>query len=590
MGNKGVQIRFNTLIDRVALDFLKSKKLLPGFSHYDVWLYEHAVAFTVAKMMDEDMLAETKAAVEAAIANGTGWHTFQKQLKPYLMARGWWGESVMTDPADGVAKTVQLGSTRRLRTIFHTNFQTAHAAGQWMRVQAAKEELPYLKYLPSVAGERREAHKRYYNLILPVEHALWRQIFPPNGYGCLCGVIQLTEKQALRERAEDIEADPDAFTPEQIENSKKGRLNDTPDIKMVEVTNPRTGQVVRIPADITPSFAHSHGDRLGALRELAAAKHGRAFANRVAKQTDAYVQSKIIRPNFIGVSPNLTLAANKGGLSDPQGFVYANAGRGEQIGKIPPGKAGAAEAVEQNGRYYLLEYGKGGVSLSEMTAAQYEKRKIEAMTELGGEVFSPSDFDVMNELMPTLMKKYGDTDFGDRLAAFAYTTVGGSDVNKELFLNKGDLSAIRNPYMLQLVRALDRFLEKAPKKTRRTIRMMDSARLHNAEAFMAAHEAGNYVRYSNFTSTAKEDGAFGSGMDIKIKIRGKSGVDVQHLSRYSHESEILMPRHVVYRVIKKAKKGMRTEITLEEVTELPQNSAVIQLSATGGTWKKDITP
>ena len=49
---KGVKPEFNTLIDRAALDFLKSKKLLPGFSHYDVWLYEHAVAFTVAKMMD----------------------------------------------------------------------------------------------------------------------------------------------------------------------------------------------------------------------------------------------------------------------------------------------------------------------------------------------------------------------------------------------------------------------------------------------------------------------------------------------------------------------------------------------------------
>lgn len=293
---KGIKPEFNTLIDRAALDFLKSKKLLPGFSHYDVWLYEHAVAFTVAKMMDEDMLAEVKAAVEAAIANGTGWHTFQKQLKPYLMARGWWGESVMLDPVDGIAKTVQLGSTRRLRTIFHTNFQTAHAAGQWARVQAAKEELPYLKYLPSVAGERREAHKRYYNLILPVEHPLWRQIFPPNGYGCLCGVIQLTEKQALRERAEDIEADPDAFTPEQIENSKKGRLNDTPDIKTVEVTNPRTGQVVRIPADITPSFAHSHGDRLGALDELFAAKHGAKVLKKLVAERAEYLNGKLAVP------------------------------------------------------------------------------------------------------------------------------------------------------------------------------------------------------------------------------------------------------------------------------------------------------
>ncbi|UOP00541.1 phage minor head protein [Kingella potus] len=287
------QIRFNTLIDRAAFDFLKSKKLLPGFSHYDVWLYEHAVAFTVAKMMDKDMLAETKAAVEVAIANGTGWHTFQKQLKPYLMARGWWGESVMLDPVDGAAKTVRLGSTRRLRTIFHTNFHTAHAAGRWVRVQAAKEELPYLKYLPSVAGERREAHKRYYNLILPVEHELWKQIFPPNGYGCLCGVIQLSEKQALRERREDIGKNPAAFTPEQIENSKQGRLDDKPDIKMVEAVNPRTGQVVRIPADITPSFAHNHGDRLGALQALFGQKHGNDAVEKMIAEREAYLSGKV---------------------------------------------------------------------------------------------------------------------------------------------------------------------------------------------------------------------------------------------------------------------------------------------------------
>lgn len=400
-------------------------------------------------------------------------------------------------------------------------------------------------------------------------------------YGCLCGVIQLTEKQALRERAEDIEADPESFTPEQIENSRKGRLNDTPDIKMVEVINPRTGQVVRIPANITPSFAHSHGDRIGALRELAAAKHGRRFAAQVARQTDAYVQNKLTRPNFIGISPNLTLAADTSGLPDAQGFIYTHAGRGEQIGEAVPGTTGAVEAVEQDGKHYLLQYGKDGISVSAVTAAEYESRKLGAMTELGSKIFTPADFDVMNNLLPEMMKDYGDTDFGDRLAAFAYTTVGGSDVNKWLFRNKGDLSAIRSPHMLQLVRALDRFLEKAPKKTGRTIRMMDSAGLYNAEAFMAAHEAGRYVRYSNFVSTAKKEGAFGKGMDIKIFIKGKSGVDVQSLSRYGHESEILMPRNTVYRVVRREKKGEITEIILEEVTELPQNAAVVQLSAIG---------
>ena len=98
-------------------------------------------------------------------------------------------------------------STRRLRTIFHTNLATAHAAGQWARIQQNKRALPYLKYIPSYANSPRDGHKRYYNLILPVEHELWAQIMPPNGYGCLCGVRQLTRRQALRERGEVGEAE-----------------------------------------------------------------------------------------------------------------------------------------------------------------------------------------------------------------------------------------------------------------------------------------------------------------------------------------------------------------------------------------------
>ena len=60
------EIEFNPigLIDRAALVFLKSKKLLPSFAYEDVWMHEHAVAFTVAKMLDADLLAEVKSALE----------------------------------------------------------------------------------------------------------------------------------------------------------------------------------------------------------------------------------------------------------------------------------------------------------------------------------------------------------------------------------------------------------------------------------------------------------------------------------------------------------------------------------------------
>ena len=257
------------LIDRAALEFLRSKKLLPGYSHYDVWLYQHAVAFTVAKMMDADMLAEVKDAVETAQRNGTSFEVFKQRLKPYLMSRGWWGEQVMTDPVDGVSKLVQLGSTRRLRVIFQTNMATAFAAGQWARIQSNQKALPYLRYNKSAAGQPRDSHRRYYGLVLPVEHPIWKQIFPPNGYGCQCSVSQLSRKQAEREG-----------------------ISGEPDVDMVEFTNPRTGQTVLIPADITPSFAHNHGDRLGALQALMADKHGKAALDKLLLERGEYLSQR----------------------------------------------------------------------------------------------------------------------------------------------------------------------------------------------------------------------------------------------------------------------------------------------------------
>ena len=104
----GIEYDFAGLVDKAAFRHFKAKKILPGFSHYDVWLYQHSLAFTVAKMMDADMLAEVKDAIEAAQRNGTAFADFKKRLKPYLMAKGWWGEQIMTDPLDGEPKAESM--------------------------------------------------------------------------------------------------------------------------------------------------------------------------------------------------------------------------------------------------------------------------------------------------------------------------------------------------------------------------------------------------------------------------------------------------------------------------------------------------
>lgn len=288
-------LNIDELTNVEGLASFNGKTLLPRYHYLDVLAREHAVAFSVAKMMDEDILAETQAALSDALANSTDFDVFKKRMEPYLMSKGWWGTKLEVDPVTGDARKVQLGSTRRLRTIYHTNLHASYAAGQWQRIQETKRGLPYLQYMPSVAGKPRNKHKMYYNIVRPVDDPIWHLIMPPNGYGCLCWVKQLTRSQARR-----------------------AGISDEVELDMVEVENPRTGKKERIPAGLDPSFAHNH-DRLTAVRKMQAEKiqgnkslSAKEKEDALAKnsaQLDDYMSRLLFNPAIARVTPNVSSAS-----------------------------------------------------------------------------------------------------------------------------------------------------------------------------------------------------------------------------------------------------------------------------------------
>lgn len=550
------------LVDRAALAHLKSKKLQTGYSHYDVWLDQHAYAFTVAKMMDEDMLAEVRTAIADALENGTGFDVFKKRLKPYLMSRGWWGEAVMVDPLDEEPKLVQLGSTRRLLTIFQTNVATARAQSKWQRIQFNRKSLPYLRYNASHAHHRRDSHKRYYGLVLPATHPIWQQIFPPNGYGCRCSVSQLTRRQA-----------------------EKAGISPEPEIEYVEVENPRTGETVRVPRDVDPSFAHNHAARTQNVLDNAAQKHGREFADRLSADTQDYIRQRVSRPLFDGLRDKPNLTALSDNVDNAQQLVYAHAGTGEQIGPLPVGLSGSMEYIHRGDAHYLLRYGPDGVRLERVTLGSLDKLKQAQMRLLVEETVSPDDLEKFGKLVDDAvfeLADFADADPADKMAAFLYSTNGGyRKTNPALIAAKGDLSKIKDGRTIQTIRALDAFLDKAPKYTGTTVRRMQSVNMPDSRAFLGAHAEGALVRYSNFTSTSTAGNVFGG--DIQLKIHGKSGVSISELSAYPNESEVLMPRHAVYRVSKKYEKEGVTHIELQEIDEADYNgSNIVQLSLMRG--------
>ena len=243
---------YQPLPNKEAIVHFNGKTLLTAESYLDVKAYEHALAFTVAGLMDEDLLKDVRDAVASAMENGTDFREFKRTLKPYLMAKGWLAETL----DDGTQQLV-AGSNRRLRTIYSTNLQTAYSAGQWERIQQTKEFLPYLQYMPSVSENPRLSHKRYYGLCRPADDTIWQSIMPPNGWGCKCWVKQLTKSQA-----------------------QKVGISEKTELDTQEYTNPKTGKTSDVPMGIDPSFNHNF-DRLTALFKLANEKHGTDFTERL---------------------------------------------------------------------------------------------------------------------------------------------------------------------------------------------------------------------------------------------------------------------------------------------------------------------
>ncbi|MFL1781469.1 Phage Mu protein F like protein [Candidatus Hepatincolaceae symbiont of Richtersius coronifer] len=90
----------------------------------------------------------------------------------------------------------QLGSPRRLKTIYDANKRSARAAATWSKAQDTKDFAPFFQYKLGPSSKHRDQHKSWENTILPIDHPFWNYAMPPNGWGCKCFVIQITKKQA----------------------------------------------------------------------------------------------------------------------------------------------------------------------------------------------------------------------------------------------------------------------------------------------------------------------------------------------------------------------------------------------------------
>jgi hypothetical protein len=258
--------RFDPFPPREALEYFRAKGWKIGFDYRDVWREEHALAFTVAKAMSMDVLTTIREEVDRALAEGRTLRQFQKDLQPRLEALGWWGRGEEIDQTTGEKRPAQLGSPRRLRTIYNANLRTARAAGQWERIERMRATHPFLLYRLGPSQEHRLQHVKWDGLLLPADDPWWNTHMPPNGWGCKCWVRQVSRAEAERLKQSGV---PDPLAPPI--RDEEGRLTGRRERVMKPVQtaapptryrrwkNKRTGKTERVPEGIDPGWDTNPG-------------------------------------------------------------------------------------------------------------------------------------------------------------------------------------------------------------------------------------------------------------------------------------------------------------------------------------------
>ena len=204
-----------------AVRYFAGKGEQLAWDYTELWREANVHAFTVAKVTSTDLLRAIRAEVAKAIGKGQTFEDFKRTLRPRLQDLGWWGTQEVLDADTGELTRVQLGSNRRLRTIYQTNVQTAYMAGRFKRYADNAVDRPYWRYVAIMDSRTRPAHAALHGKVWRHDDPIWKVIWPPNGWGCRCRTTALTEAE-FRALGVPLESGRDAIVERTVVLNKAG--------------------------------------------------------------------------------------------------------------------------------------------------------------------------------------------------------------------------------------------------------------------------------------------------------------------------------------------------------------------------------
>jgi hypothetical protein len=168
---------------------------------------EHSHAFTVAHSVGADVLNEIHGLLDDALADGEAFGTFRDNLREVMRTKGWYGGNGRGGDEKDYIKW-------RTKVIFDTNMRTAYSAGRYRQALEVAETRPIWQYRSKLVGaKRRQDHVALHDKAFRYDDPFWDTNYPPNGWGCACSVVTLSEAGARRRGVDVLSSDAGGKPP-----------------------------------------------------------------------------------------------------------------------------------------------------------------------------------------------------------------------------------------------------------------------------------------------------------------------------------------------------------------------------------------
>ena len=209
-----------------AIKFFRSKVRIPSERWNDLLQEEHDMGFMVAGATKAELLTDFQSAIDSAIAEGTTLETFRKEFDNIVAKHGW---------------SYKGSRGWRSEVIYSTNIRSAYQAGRFQQMT----DPDVLAYRPNWLYQHgdsirpRPLHQSWSGTVLPASDPWWESHFTPNGWGCKCRVVAMSDRDLKRKGLTVAKAAPDDGSYEWV--------------------NKKTGEVQEIPNGIDPGWNYTPG-------------------------------------------------------------------------------------------------------------------------------------------------------------------------------------------------------------------------------------------------------------------------------------------------------------------------------------------